>query len=225
MVKTIFLCRRREGLTPDRYAELLLQGHVPLALRHHPTMRRYVVNVVERSLGDAPPLDSVGELWFDSLDDFHHRLYDSPEGRRIIVRDVAGFMGGADAYAATEQVHREPPRPPKSGEPTPGVKLVVALGRKPGLDRAGFTRHWHERHVPLVLEDPRVRGYATSVVDGALDGHPPPLDGVAELWFASEADLAEHAGFGGPLGEALREDLGRFLGDVRPWIVREYVER
>jgi len=60
MVKVVFLCRRRSDLTHERYVARLLEGHVPLALRHHPTLRRYVVNIVEGTRGPAPPLDSIG---------------------------------------------------------------------------------------------------------------------------------------------------------------------
>src|SRR5439155_21306956 len=95
MVKLVFVCRRRPELTHERYVELLLDGHVPLALRHHPTLRRYVVNVVEDTRGPAPPLDSIGELWFDTLADYRERLYDSPDGARVIARDVGGFLGSA----------------------------------------------------------------------------------------------------------------------------------
>src|SRR5438094_10152959 len=101
MVKLVFLCRRRSDLTHERYVELLLGGHVPLALRHHPTLRRYVVNVVEDTRGPAPPLDSIGELWFDTLADYRERLYDSPAGAGIIARDGAGFMGSTAAYLTT----------------------------------------------------------------------------------------------------------------------------
>src|SRR6266404_5754153 len=90
MVKLVFLCRRRPDLTHERYVERLLGGHVPLALRHHPTPRRYVVNIVEDTRGPAPPLDSIGELWFDTLADYRERLYDSPEGAGIIARGAAG---------------------------------------------------------------------------------------------------------------------------------------
>src|SRR5271169_2221975 len=106
MVKLIFLCRRRPDITHERYSELLLSGHVPIALQHHPTMRRYVVNIVEQSPAGWELLDSIGELSFDNLTDFHERLYDSPAGKEVVQRDVAGFMGGADAYATTEHVHR-----------------------------------------------------------------------------------------------------------------------
>jgi uncharacterized protein (TIGR02118 family) len=104
MVKLVFLCRRRPDVSHERYAAMLLDDHVPLALRHHPAMRRYVVHIVDEASPGAPPLDSIGVLWFDSLDDYRARLYDSPEGERIIGRDVARFLGGADAYATTERL-------------------------------------------------------------------------------------------------------------------------
>jgi len=224
MVKTVFLCRRRPDIDHRRYEELLLRGHVPLAIRHHPTMRRYVVNIVDRSHRDAPELDSIGELWFDALDDFHHRLYDSPEGADIIARDVAGFMGGADAYATTEHVQRRPPAAPRRGDATPAVKFVAAIRRSPALDHGQFVRHWLDRHVPLVLTDPLVIGYVNSVVDGALRGDPPAFDGFAELYFASPEDLATHVAMAGERYAAIRDDLSRFLGGAAAWQVTEYVQ-
>src|SRR5437762_3812673 len=121
MVKLVFLCRRRSDGPPERSVELLLGGHVPLALRHHPPLRRYVVNVVEDTRGPAPPLDSIGELWFDTLADYRERLYDSPAGAGIIARDVAGFMGSTAAYLTTEHVHRTPAAPPELGRRAPGA--------------------------------------------------------------------------------------------------------
>jgi hypothetical protein len=82
MVKLIFLCRRPADITRARYAELLLQHHVPLALRHLPTMRRYVVNIIEQTPAGWEELDSIAEISFDSLDDFRERLYGSRAGKR-----------------------------------------------------------------------------------------------------------------------------------------------
>src|SRR2546427_6245366 len=112
MVKLVFLCRRRPDLTHEQYVARLLEGHVPLALRHHPTLRRYVVNIVEGTRGPAPPLDSIGELWFDTLADYRERLYDSPAGAAIIARDVAGFMGSTAADGTTQHLRRTPAAPP-----------------------------------------------------------------------------------------------------------------
>ena len=122
MVKLVFLCRRRADLTHDAYVTRLLEGHIPLALRHHPTMRRYVVNVVEETAPGAPGLDSVGMLWFDSLLDYRDRLYDSAEGARIVARDVAGFLAAADAYVTREDE-------PAPGADRAGARLFACVGR------------------------------------------------------------------------------------------------
>ena len=134
MVKLIFLCRRRPDLTHDQYVERVLQGHVPLALRHHPTMRGYVVNAVENTGAGLEALDSIAELSFDSLDDFQERLYDSDDGRATIERDVAGFMGSADAYVTHEQTQLSIGERAVTGTRSPGVKLVCPVQRRP--DRA-----------------------------------------------------------------------------------------
>ena len=99
MVTLVFLCRRRPDLRHGDYAERLLGGHVPLALRHHPTMRKYVVNLVQALRAGAETLDSIGELSFDSLADFHERLYDSDDGPQLVRRDPSvPFRGESDLY-------------------------------------------------------------------------------------------------------------------------------
>lgn len=226
MVKLIFLCRRRPDLTAARYAELLLGGHVPLALRHHPTMRGYTVNVVEQSPPPLEPIDSVGQLWFDSLDDFRDRLYDSDAGRAIIERDVARFMGGADAYVTTEHVQKDESVRVPLGERSPGVKLVCPLWRRPDLTHEQFVEHWLTRHVPLAkAHHPAMDRYVTNVVDQRLGASGPDLDGIAEIHFPSAEVLAQGF-FASAEGERIvREDIARFIGRTGPYRVAEYVQR
>lgn len=226
MVKLIFLCRRRPDITHERYRELLLSGHVPIALKHHPTMRRYVVNIVEQSPAGWDALDSIGELWFDSLDDFRDRLYDSPAGRQIVERDVAGFMGGADAYATTEHVQRMPSVPPAHGVRTPGVKLVCPVVRRNGMTHEEFVGHWLSSHVPLALQHhPGMVRYVTNVVDRRLGDTGPELDGIAELHFASAETLAA-AIFDSSAGERIiRDDMARFIGRTGAYHVVEYPQK
>jgi uncharacterized protein (TIGR02118 family) len=223
MVKLVFLCRRRPDLSHEAYVERLLDGHVPLALRHHPTLRRYVVNVVEGTRGPAPALDSIGELWFDSLADYRERLYDSPDGARAIARDVAGFLGGADAYATVEHVQREPAAPPLTGSRSPGDKLFAGLVRRPDRTRAEFAAHWLGRHALLALRHHDTSRYVTNVVEERL-GAGVEYDGFAELSFPpgamgtrlyrSEEGRAE-----------VEADIPRFIGTVHAYVVGEYVER
>jgi uncharacterized protein (TIGR02118 family) len=225
MVKLVFLCRRRPDITHERYAELLLRGHVPLALRHHPTLRKYVVNLVEGRRAGAEPLDSIGELSFDALDDFRERLYDSPDGRRRIEADVAGFMGGAHAYVTTEHVQKGPATTAPLGARSPGVKIVGLVGRPDGTTHEAFVEHWLHRHVPLALaHHPGLHKYVTNVVDERL-GDAPPWDGIAELHFPSVEALHDRF-FDSAEGErVIREDMRRFIGRTWGYDVAEYVER
>ena len=119
MIKMMFLCRRRPDITHEQFAERVLRGHVPLALQHHQTLRRYVMNVAEGTPEGGEELDSLPALYFDSLGDFTDRLYDSPEGEAIIHTDVATFMGGADVYATSEHVLKDATPPASPGRRSP----------------------------------------------------------------------------------------------------------
>jgi uncharacterized protein (TIGR02118 family) len=221
MVKLVFLCRRRADLDRATYASRLLSGHVPLALRHHPTMRRYTVNLVE---DDAADVDSVGELWFDSLDDYRERLYDSSEGERIIAADVKSFLGAADAYATAERVHRAPPSAP-FGERTAGVKLLVGIERADALSPEAFAEAWREVHVPIVLACPEVAGYVTNRVERRLSPAGASFDGFAELWFARNADLSRHVARARDPEEPMAKDVRGLVRRATALRVAEFVQR
>jgi uncharacterized protein (TIGR02118 family) len=225
MVKLVFLCRRRPDLTHERYAELLLRGHVPIALRHHPTMRKYVVNVVEGRRAGAEELDSIGELSFDTLDDFRERLFDSDAGRRIVEADVAGFMGGAHAYVTREHVQKGPVTTAPLGTRSPGVKIVGLVRRPDGMSHEAFVEHWLERHVPLALRHhPGLHKYVTNVVETRL-GDAPEWDGIAELHFPS-LEAMQTQFFDSPEGERIiRNDIPRFIGSTWGYDVAEHVQR
>ena len=114
------VCRRREGLSREDYGRRILNSHVPLALEHHPSMRRYRVNLVERPRGESlVPVDSIAELSFATREDFRERLYATEEGRRLITADTATFLGSAAAYETTEYVQKAPdiPDQPLGAEP------------------------------------------------------------------------------------------------------------
>ena len=226
MVKLIFFCRRRPDLTHDLYAEMILRDHVPLALEHHPLMRRYVVNLVDLVPPGEPSYDSVAELTFASLDDYRERLYDSPEGERIVHADVARFMGGADAYATTEHVHRRPTPPAPLGSRSPRVKLICPIRRNPELTHDQFVEHWLEVHRPLALaHHPGLVGYVANVVDEVLSESSPPLDGIGELTFESPEALRDDM-FDSPRGETIiREDIARFIGHTSGYLATEYVQK
>ncbi len=224
MVKLIFLCRRRPDIDHARYTELLLKEHVPIALKHHPMMRKYVINIVEECGRGAEELDSVGELSFPSLADFRERLYDSPEGERIVHRDVARFMGSAHAYATTEHVHKNARAPAPLGTRSPGLKLICPVKRRPDMSHQQFVTHWLQRHVPLALRHHPLIAYVTNVVDQRVSESGEDWDGIAELHFPSAAARVQFCD--SPEGKRIiRADVARFVGHGIAYRVAEYVQK
>jgi hypothetical protein len=221
VIKMLFLCRRRPDLTREEYARRILEGHAPLALVHHPHMRRYVIQIADGVPPDGDEIDSLPALWFDSIDDFRNRLYDSPEGEAIIHEDVERFMGGSDAYATREQVHRDEDPKPATGQRSPGMKTMQLLMRRPELSRAEFRDRWTEEHVPLVLaHQPGLSLFSTSWVEEKLSDTGENWDAFAETRFASD----EACAFDSPEGErTVAESLARLTVRAPVYRVHEYV--
>ena len=82
------------------------------------------------------------------------------------------------------------------------LKLTYCLMRKPGLSRTEFQRYWREQHAPLVAAAAAALGIrryvqchtidspivpATAQGRGMVHAAETDFDGVAELWFDSEA--------------------------------------
>ena len=202
MVKLFFFCRRRADIAHEQYVELLLTGHVPLALKHHPTMRRYVVNIVEQAMEGSPGLDSIGILSFETLADYRERLCDSAAGERIIARDVARFMGGADAYATREETFGEMPHG-VLGARSPGAKLIC------GVLQAGR----HDRALIARLRAAGVDGGALNAVDESMSAAGPGYRLIAELYTSIRP--------GAELVRTLREEFA----EIHLYDTAEYVER
>jgi hypothetical protein len=228
LLKIVFLCRRRPEITHEQYAAFVLDGHAPLALKHHPTLLRYVINIVEGNPPGARELDSLPALYFASLEDFRERLYDSPEGQEIIRRDVERFMtGGADTYATTEYVQRKfnPPTAPL-GERTPGRKEVWLLQRREGMSRQAFVDHWLHVHAPLALASHAdLAQYVVSVVEARLSETGERWDGIAELHFADGAAAAESETAAGRARARFEADLAGFVGRSLVYPVSEWVQK
>lgn len=220
MIKIFFLCTRRPDISHDRYAELVLEGHAPLAIAHHPTLRRYVINIA-----GGEELDALPALYFDELDDYRERLYDSAEGQEIIRRDVEQFLGRADAYATTERVHKDETPASALTERTPGVKWICPIKRRPGMAGAEFADYWQGAHVPLVLKhQPALTKYVTNLVDTHLSDTAEDWDGFAEFHFANEE--AARRPFDSAEGQRrVTDSLERFVERRLVYPVGEYVQK
>jgi uncharacterized protein (TIGR02118 family) len=204
---------------------MVLRDHVPLALRHHPTMRQYVVNIVDHVPRGEPDFDSVAELSFDTMADYRDRLYDSAEGANIVQEDVARFLAGADAYATTECVQKEG-APAPIGSRSARVKMICPIRRRTGMSHDDFVDHWLNRHGPLALRHhPGLIRYVANVVDAPLSPDAPHLDGIGELYFARPESLRDEM-FDSPAGEAIiRRDIESFISHTSGYLVTEYLQK
>ncbi|MCB1895228.1 MAG: EthD domain-containing protein [Rhodocyclaceae bacterium] len=104
------------------------------------------------------------------------------------------------------------------------IKFVMCLARRKDLSREAFLDYWQNRHGPFFMKNAEVIGarryvqshtVTTPLNDGlrASRGMLAEFDGVAEVWFDSEAALV--AGMSSPegqkLGAALHEDEANFI--------------
>ena len=117
------------------------------------------------------------------------------------------------------------------------IKFVMCLTRRPDMTREEFRDYWINRHGPFFMENADAMGAKRYVQSHTLDtplneglrtsrGMQPEYDGVAEVWFESEAALL--AGMSSPegqrLGAALLEDEENFIDHSKSssFIVEEH---
>jgi hypothetical protein len=118
------------------------------------------------------------------------------------------------------------------------IRLVFALRRKPGMSLAEFQDYWLRRHGPLVasfatdlnilryVQTHRLDTPANAAAQSARGNMEPEYDGVAELWWETEALLEETmvTDAGKAAGAALLEDERKFidLPNSPLWLAYEY---
>ena len=104
------------------------------------------------------------------------------------------------------------------------VKLVYCIRRREGMSAEAFRKHWREDHAPKVEHFAKALRAPHYVQSHALDsvfhealrasrGARPGYDGITEVWWDSEEELA--AAMADPdgiaAGRALLEDEERFI--------------
>ena len=117
------------------------------------------------------------------------------------------------------------------------IRISFCLHRLPHLSRAEFQRYWREQHAPLVAKHREALGIRRYVQVHTADtpgnaalrasrGGPEEFDGIAELWWDSEAALTQATASEAGLraGAALLEDERRFIDLARSplWLSVEH---
>jgi len=81
LFKLIVLLIKNDNLTDEEFTRYWLYTHTSL-VKKIPGVRKYVVNVVKKSLNSEPDYHGVAELWFDNFESMK-MAWASPEGRTI----------------------------------------------------------------------------------------------------------------------------------------------
>lgn len=122
MIKLVFCCRRRTGMTREQFQRRWLEVHGPLVRRLRvelPMMKRYVqshtlagpvgeaVNDgLAASRGTKAPYDGITEVWFESLEAMGGGTGEAARaaGQRLL-EDEAEFIDFADSAVFVTEEH------------------------------------------------------------------------------------------------------------------------
>jgi uncharacterized protein (TIGR02118 family) len=135
-----------------------------------------------------------------------------------VALSIAGRLDPGGAHHAVYAVDRAVPveyeRTWPTGTPSPGVKQVTFLTRRPGMTDDEFITYWHGTHTPLAIEIHPLWRYVRSVVVAPLTPGAPRYEGIVELHFRSAEDITDTLRFYG----GKPENQARIAADVRNFI-------
>lgn len=96
-------------------------------------------------------------------------------------------------------------------------KRMSVLEKRPGDDPAFFSRHWRERHGPLVARLPAIRSYVQNHVEVVYEPAPFRISGIVELGFDDAAAMDK--AFTAERVRAVRADEPNFLGNTTGYVI------
>jgi uncharacterized protein (TIGR02118 family) len=72
-------------------------------------------------------------------------------------------------------------------------KMIFGAKRQPGMSREEFGRYWTTTHAAKTRRIPGLTRYVINLMPEDAGGGEAPYDGIAEVWFASDAAMAAAA--------------------------------
>jgi len=99
MTKRLGFVKKREDMTHEAFTKHWLTVHAALCVKL-PGLRRYSVNLVDRSRFPKFGYDGFSELWFDDEPSLWAAL-ESPEGKTLLA-DLPNFAGQIDPIVSVE---------------------------------------------------------------------------------------------------------------------------
>jgi hypothetical protein len=133
---------------------------------------------------------------------------------------VHGYVVTESLYTEYGETEHGVPRTWPAGQRSPGVLTVGLLRRPEGHDRLAWLRHWHGVQSPESAElQPRCR-YVRNLVALPLDDDAPPLDGIVDEAWPSNAHVADPDLFynGGGDPAVVQRNVERMLANVTAFL-------
>lgn len=89
----------------DEYKKYYLEHHAPLALKHSPNMRKYVINFAIDRPGKEALFDFITEIWWDDMESIQ-AFYESDVYRDIVRPDELKLGGSGEKIYYEEHIQK-----------------------------------------------------------------------------------------------------------------------
>lgn len=218
--KLTLLLRRRDGLTPDGFADAWLARD-----RHPPTAPGLVRYAVVRALDRTSPIagasrapyDAAVETWWTHQDHaenwvgspgFSHEWLPS---RRALLADPPRALAGNPVLVWEREAW---------DDQAAQITLITLPVARAGLSSEEFVAHWAGAHAQLALGGPGTKDRLLRLENTPATEKPPspftpaPYDGAGAITFASAEAVAEEFG-SAHYREFLAPDEPRFTDTAR----------
>jgi uncharacterized protein (TIGR02118 family) len=210
MPKLAYLLHRNPARSHEEFVRHYRAVHSPLAVEAMPLQTFYSADIAD----EPGAVDAVAFLRFDDVSVLNDpsRLYANHEFEERMAADGAYLFSAMHGYIVDEVVQRDVARTWPLGQPSPGVKRISLLRRRPELDAAEFRRRYEHEHGPLTLQEhPGLWRYIQNFVVDAVTPDAPPLDAITERHFRSEEDFRIGSYRNDDSSRVLTEDSARFV--------------
>ena len=162
---------------------------------------------IEPPLEGPAPLESAGAVcvWSDLA---------AAEAVKAVAQLCEAHFSDANCriFQVAEHRRKAPERTWEPGEATPGFVRLSFMRRLAGISPEEFAQRWCEGHWPLVAKHhPGLSGYTQNVVQATLGEAEPAWDGLAELQFATAADMRDRMYDSEAGKQIIWDDIAGFL--------------
>lgn len=185
MRKIVTLVKRAPGLSVREFQGRWAEAHGPIAARATGVHRYVQSHALEKGYAKGELLfDGISEAWFD--DDAALATYLASEAARAVEADLRPLIEPSRLVRMPIDIHVIKNDP----APSPAVKNIEFVNRRPGMALAPFRDYWRSIHGPLAATIPVLRRYEQNHL--ALSQYEigePPFDGLAITWFDSTPDM------------------------------------